>query len=207
MQTMTVMSKVVPINIDSYDPKIQTPEVKATIWNHIWETKKVQFNDALSSKNVDTVHNICCEAFEEFLHTLLPFDHNKHKQISFRRGHLQSLREETLTSKFDARVQTLKMYLDRKLGKVINKTRQLTALFRGWMERGDGHEHAKRFWDSDANHGALWEDVTNFANDKLDAEGEEHDNPWTQQPSYEQLQEANDILTNKAYQDTQAGGQ
>jgi hypothetical protein len=31
MQTMTVMSKITPINIDSYDPKIQTPEVKATI--------------------------------------------------------------------------------------------------------------------------------------------------------------------------------
>jgi len=56
-------------------------------------------------KNADKVHCIWYEAFEEFLHTLLPFEHSKHKQVKYTRGHVQNLREETLTNKLDARVQ------------------------------------------------------------------------------------------------------
>jgi len=82
------------------------------------------------------------------------------------------------------------MHLDRQLGKAINKTRQLIALFRGWMKHGDTASHAKDFWRSDAKHDDLWIDVTKYAEDKLDTVEEdpsansnaEHEPPWTQQP-------------------------
>ena len=50
MQIMTVMNKPEAININSYDPKIHTPEIKAIIWGTIWEEKKAKFNDALTLK-------------------------------------------------------------------------------------------------------------------------------------------------------------
>jgi len=205
MQILTVLGKPNPVNINAYDPKIHTPEIKAEIWSCIWQDKELRFEDAIAAKNVDKVHTIWCEALEEFLHTLLPTEQNRHKDVKYSRGHLQSLKEESLTNKLDVRIQTLTMHLDRQLGKAINKTRQLTAQFRGWMKRGDTVEHAMQFWESDANHGALWSDVTKYAEDKLDPlaaearqENAESDNPWIQQPSYQQLQKANEILTDKA---------
>jgi hypothetical protein len=120
------------------------------------------------------------------------------------------------------------MHLNRQLGKAINKVRQITAQFRGWMKRG-GTGDKTHFWASDAKHGALWSDVTKYAEEKLSPDpvgsGQGNDqspsgqpaasagaapndaadaitSPWILHPSYEQLQKANEILTDKAVTDT-----
>jgi len=160
------------------------------------EGKETRFNHAIQNQDLDIVHNVWCEALDDFLHTLLPSEATKHMQHKYTRGLVQTLRELAITNKFDTKVETLKMYLDRTLGKVLNKTRHITALYRSWRKgkNEDDEDHCK-FWEDNPDANSLWTSVKAYVSEKLitsatDCEGDNingkddvsHDDIWCDSP-------------------------
>ena len=166
-------------------------------------------------RNVDLAHNIWCAAFEDYLHTLLPIEETKFKLFKRTRGLLQAMRQVALTSKFEVKLETLKLFLERKLGKAVNKVRQITALFRNWRKHDNEDKDHEAFWEDNVDSKQLWNEVKDYArqeslHDTAEPIGEssinndEEDGIWCELPDYEQLQQVNNVLAAKAAADTNA---
>jgi len=91
-QSINVMLKPQPINTQSYDAKMHTPEVRSTIWQATWEKYKDDFDNAIEVRCINTAHKVWCHAMEDFLHTLLYFEHSKYSIKKFTRGQLQPIK-------------------------------------------------------------------------------------------------------------------
>ena len=112
-QSMTILTKSAPINLSAYDPKVHDEETRRVIWNTLWEDKRESYREATFLQKVDLAHNIWCAALEDYLHTLLPLEETKFKPCKHTRGFLQAMRQVVLTSKFDVKLETLKMFLEK----------------------------------------------------------------------------------------------
>jgi len=154
---------------------------------------------------------------EDYLHTLLPIEKTKFLYFKRTRGFLQTMRQCALTSKVDVKLDTLKMFLERKIGNAISKTRQLTALFRNWRKQDNEDKNHEDFWNDNDGSKHLWNEVRDFAKQEhihesvepagdtgsLDVCAAGDGNPiWGDLPDYDQMQEVNKVLTTKAAADT-----
>ena len=66
-QLINVLNKPKDINIDAYDPKIHTHDIRTKLWETLWEEHNVQFQEAVQKKNIEEAHSTWCKCADLML--------------------------------------------------------------------------------------------------------------------------------------------